>query len=212
MLGKSISKNGILLALFAVVTTAVIASTYLGTRDKIRDNIRHAEAKALLAIIPEDRHDNDMLDDARLVSDQKLLGLREAKRYYQAKLQDKVVAVILPATARDGYTGDIDLIVGINRDGSVAGVRVLSHRETPGLGDQVDYQKSQWVDGFANKSLGNPTESRWTVKKDGGVFDQFTGATITPRAVSHSVYRALKYFEANRQTLLDLAPTSGANT
>jgi electron transport complex protein RnfG len=212
MLGKSISKNSILLALFAVVTTAVIASTYLGTREKIRDNIRHAEAKALLAIIPEDRHDNDMLDNARFISDQEFLGLREAKRYYQAKQQNKVVAVILPATARDGYTGDIDLIVGINRDGSVAGVRVLSHRETPGLGDQVDYQKSQWVDGFANKSLGNPTESRWTVKKDGGVFDQFTGATITPRAVSHSVYRALKYFEANRQTLLDLAPTSGADT
>lgn len=201
MLGPAIGKNGILLGIFAIVTTAVIASTYLGTRERIRDNIRHAEASALLEIIPEERHDNDMLETARVIDDAEYLGLREAKHYYVATRDGRPTAVILPATARDGYTGDIDLIVGINRDGSVAGVRVLSHRETPGLGDQIDYKKSHWVDGFIGRSLGDPVEARWTVKKDGGVFDQFTGATITPRAVSRAVYRALKYFEANRQRL-----------
>lgn len=202
MLGQSITKNGVLLGLFAVVTTAVIASTYLGTRDSIRDNIRQAEAKALLEIIPANRHDNDMLDDAYPIDDESLLGLRETKQYYLARQQSQAVAVILPATARDGYTGDIDLIVGINADGSIAGVRVLSHRETPGLGDQVDYKKSRWVDGFIGKSLAQPEPARWTVKKDGGVFDQFTGATITPRAVTAAVRRSLEYFRVHRDALL----------
>lgn len=205
MLGQSIGKNGAMLALFAVLTTGVIAATYLSTRDAVQDNVRRAEEKALLDIIPRQRHDNDMLEDSATVDDDALLGLREPKRYYRATEGGRPVAVILPATARDGYTGDIDLIVGINADGTVAGVRVLSHRETPGLGDQVDYKKSQWVDSFAGKSLGAPPLEQWTVKKDGGVFDQFTGATITPRAVTAAVRRALQYFDSHRASLLGLA-------
>ncbi len=109
-----------------------------------------------------------------------------------------VIAVIIPATARDGYTGDIDLIIGINADGTVAGVRVLSHRETPGLGDKVDYKKSQWVDGFIGRSLLNPHPEQWAVKRDGGEFDQFTGATITPRAVTKAVKQALEYYHSHQ--------------
>ena len=198
MLLQSISRNSIMLGIFAVTTTAIIAATSLGTREKIRDNVRHAEARALVAVIPDDRHDNAMVDDTTAVDDSELLGLREAKNMYFARQGADIVAVILPATARDGYTGDIDLIVGINRDGTVAGVRVLSHRETPGLGDQVDYSKSHWVDDFIDKSLTNPQPSRWKVKKDKGVFDQFTGATITPRAVTKAVKQALEYFAEHR--------------
>ncbi|WP_373077900.1 electron transport complex subunit RsxG [Zhongshania sp.] len=207
MLGQSISKNSLLLGLFAVLTTGVIAGTYLSTRGLIQENIRHAEERALLQIIPKTRHDNSMLDDVGAVSDSELLGLRETKKFYRATQNAKFVGVILPATARDGYTGDIDMIVGINLDGSIAGVRVLSHRETPGLGDQVDYKKSHWVDGFLGKSLTNPEPSKWTVKKDKGVFDQFTGATITPRAVTGAVHRALLYFEANRSSITGINPT-----
>ncbi len=203
MLGQSITKNGLLLGLFAVVTTGVIAGTYLSTRGLVQDNIRAAEERALLEIIPRDRHDNSMLDDAVVLSDDALLGLREPRNAYRAKQNGEVVAVILPATARDGYTGDIDLIIGVNRDGSVAGVRVLSHRETPGLGDQIDYKKSQWVDGFIGRSLLNPKAEKWTVKKDGGVFDQFTGATITPRAVTAAVKRSLEFYAQQRPMLLD---------
>lgn len=203
MLGQSITKNGLLLGLFAVVTTGVIAGTYLSTRGLVQDNIRAAEERALLEIIPRDRHDNSMLDDAVALSDDALLGLREPRNAYRAKQNGEVVAVILPATARDGYTGDIDLIIGVNRDGSVAGVRVLSHRETPGLGDQIDYKKSQWVDGFIGRSLLNPEAEKWTVKKDGGVFDQFTGATITPRAVTAAVKRGLEFYAQQRPMLLD---------
>ena len=203
MLGQSITKNGLLLGLFAVVTTGVIAGTYLSTRGLVQDNIRAAEERALLEIIPRDRHDNSMLDDAVALGDDALLGLREPRNAYRAKQNGEVVAVILPATARDGYTGDIDLIIGVNRDGSVAGVRVLSHRETPGLGDQIDYKKSQWVDGFIGRSLLNPKAEKWAVKKDGGVFDQFTGATITPRAVTAAVKRSLEFYTQQRPMLLD---------
>lgn len=203
MLGQSITKNGLLLGLFAICTTGVIAGTYLSTRGLVQDNIRASEERALLEILPRDTHDNSMLDDTVAVSDSEQLGLRDARNAYRARLNGEVVAVILPATARDGYTGDIDLIIGIHRDGSIAGVRVLSHRETPGLGDQIDYKKSDWVDDFIGRSLGKPNIDKWKVKKDGGVFDQFTGATITPRAVTASVRRALAYFASHRALLLD---------
>ena len=121
-----------------------------------------------------------------------------------ARQGDEVTAVIIPVVAPDGYSGRIELIVGVNRDGSVAGVRVLEHRETPGLGDKVDMKKSDWILGFEGRRLGDPPAEAWTVKKDGGVFDQFTGATITPRAVTAAVKRGLEYFEANRSALLDI--------
>lgn len=203
MLGQSITKNGLLLGLFAVVTTGVIAGTYLSTRGLVADNIRAAEERALLEIIPRQRHTNSMLDDTLSLNDEALLGLRAPRNAYRARQDGQVIAVILPATARDGYTGDIDMIVGVNRDGSVAGLRVLSHRETPGLGDQIDYKKSQWVDSFIGRSLGDPAVKQWAVKKDGGVFDQFTGATITPRAVTAAVRRSLEYYKQHRQLLLD---------
>lgn len=207
MLGASISRNAILLGLFAAVSTSIIAGTFLSTEPIIRDNIRQAEAQALLEIFPEDTHDNSMLDDAHPIADSEWLGLRSEKKYYLAYENKKLVGVILPATARDGYTGDIDLIVGIHPDGKIAGVRVLAHRETPGLGDNIEYKKSRWLDGFIGKSLTNPNIDRWAVKKDNGVFDQFTGATITPRAVTAAVKRTLQYFSANREILLN--PTSG---
>lgn len=197
MLLESISRNSLLLGVFAVATTAVIAGTFLNTQTAIEQNIRDAEQRALLEIVSQDRHNNSMLDDFQVTSDEQQLGLRKEKKLYIAKQDDEVVAVIIPATARDGYTGDIDLIVGINTDGTIAGVRVLSHRETPGLGDQVDYKKSQWVDGFKAKSLTNPQPQLWKVKRDGGEFDQFTGATITPRAVTKAVKQALEYYNTH---------------
>ena len=129
------------------------------------------------------------------------LNLREPKQIYRARRDGEVVAVIIPAVAPDGYTGDIELIVGVNRDGSIAGVRALSHKETPGLGDKVDTRKSDWVRDFEGRSLANPGLDGWAVKKDKGVFDQFTGATITPRAVVAATLRALQFAEANRKML-----------
>ena len=211
MLKESISRNAVLLGIFAIAATAVVAGTALSTKQRINDNIRHAEERALIAIVPKDVHDNSMLDDYVPVDDETLLGLRAQKKIYIATMKGDYVGVIVPATARDGYTGDIDMIVGIKVDGTVAGVRVLTHRETPGLGDKVDYKKSQWVDDFIGHSLESTSEQQWTVKRDGGIFDQFTGATITPRAVTLAVKRALQYFEANRDQILATKQTPEAS-
>ncbi len=202
MLGQSITRNAVLLALFAVATALLLAGSYLGTKDRIAAEIRKAEEKALLQIVPRERHDNSMLDDTIAVGPQQAaLGLRTQKRIYLARQNGEVVASIIPATARDGYSGDIDLVVGVNRDGSIAGVRVLAHKETPGLGDKVDLNKSDWVLDFAGHSLTNPEPAGWAVKKDKGVFDSFTGATITPRAVVAAIRRVLEYAEENAAML-----------
>ena len=153
----SITRNSALLALFALLTTFLIAGTWLLTKDTIAGERRKAEERALLEIIPRERHDNSMLDDTRLLAaGSHGLGLREDRQLYIARNDGEPVAVIVPVLARDGYSGDIELIVGVNADGSVAGVRVLNHRETPGLGDKVDLKKSDWILDFDGRSLGNP--------------------------------------------------------
>ena len=213
MLGRSITRNSILLAIFAACTTALIAGTHLLTKDDIAEQKRLAEEKALLQIVPRSRHDNSMLDDTIAVGPQDAeLGLREDKQIYVARQDGEVIAVIIPAVARDGYTGDIELIVGVNEDGTIAGVRALAQRETPGLGDKVDLKKSDWMLGFNGRSLKNPTLSGWAVKKDNGVFDQFTGATITPRAVVAAILRVLQFAETNRETLFDIGDTQTDST
>ena len=205
MMNSSISRNSILLGLFAVLTTTIIAGTYLGTRERIAEEQRKAAEKALLEIVPLHRHNNAMLDDTVAVgAEASTLGLRKNSDIYIARQDGVPVALILPAIARDGYSGDIQLIIGINIDGSVAGVRALAHRETPGLGDKVDLKKSPWILGFNDRSLGDPLPEKWGVKKDQGVFDQFTGATITPRAVTAAVKRALEYYAEHRQELLGI--------
>jgi electron transport complex protein RnfG len=202
MLTQSITRNSVLLAVFAVCTTLLITGTYLLTRDRIAEEKRRAEERALLEIIPRSAHDNSMLDDVIPVGPgQETLKLSEEKRIYLARRAGEVVTAIIPVTAPDGYTGEIELIVGVNADGSIAGVRALSHRETPGLGDKIDVKKSDWILDFNGRSLTDPAPAAWAVKKDKGVFDQFTGATITPRAVVAATLRALQYADANRKSL-----------
>ncbi|MDP5063322.1 MAG: electron transport complex subunit RsxG [Haliea sp.] len=211
LLGQSITRNSALLALFALFTALLIAGTWLATRDSIALEQRHAEEKALLEVIPRGRHDNSMLDDTRLLTPEATqLGLREPRPMYIARNAGEVVAVIVPVVARDGYSGDIELIVGVNADGSIAGVRTVKHRETPGLGDKVDLRKSSWILSFSGRSLANPEPAKWGVLKDGGAFDQFTGATITPRAVVAAVQRALVFVQSERDTLFGTAPATPA--
>ena len=210
ILGLAMSKNSLVLGLFAIVTTAAIAATYLGTRDAIAVQERAAQAKALVEIVPDSRHDNSILDDVVPVADSELLALPQPQQIHIARQRGEVVAVIIPAVAPDGYSGALKLITGVNADGTIAGVRVVAHNETPGLGDKVDLKKSDWVLGFNGKSLSNPPPERWKVKKDRGEFDQFTGATITPRAVTRAVYQSLQYFAENRKALLQPKPPADA--
>lgn len=205
MLGRAIGKNSAVLGVFAIVTTAAIAGTYLLTRNAIAEQERAARARALLQVVPPARHDNDMLDDTLPVSDSTYLHLDGREQIFVARMHGRPVAFIIPAIAPDGYGGPIKLIVGVNVDGTVAGVRAVSEHETPGLGDQIDIKKSNWVLQFDGRSIGNPPADQWKVKKDQGVFDQFTGATITPRAVTGEVYKTLVWFGKHRKELLAAA-------
>lgn len=206
MLGKSMGFNSFVLAAFALVTAILLASTHLGTRDQIAESERRAAEKALLEIIPKDRHSNNMLVDTIAIPRQfwSQLGLSRGGDVNIARHNGKIEALIVPAVAADGYSGDIHLIAGVNMDGTLAGVRVLTHTETPGLGDKIDLKKSPWILNFNRKSLSHPAAAQWQVKKDGGDFDQFTGATITPRAVVAQVKRILEYFAEDQQRILKL--------
>lgn len=198
MLITSVRRNSIALGIFALVTSGILAITLLATEERIATAERRAAEQALLEIVPRERHDNDMLSDRLPVPESlwPLLGLKAGGDIHIARTDGEWMAIIVPAVAPDGYSGNIKMIVGINRDGSLAGVRVLNHQETPGLGDKVELKKSDWILGFNGKSLNNPSVDQWKVKKDQGVFDQFTGATITPRAVVQQVKRSLQFFEA----------------
>jgi electron transport complex protein RnfG len=202
MFSQSISKNSIILATFALVTAALIVLTQIGTEDLIEANKQQALEKALFELIPAESHDNQMLKDKVLLN-KGILSNRKDRFAYFAFKNNEAIALVLPVTAPDGYGGEIQLIVGIYFNGEISGVRIVPpHNETPGLGDAIETKKSDWILGFNNKSLQNPKARKWSVKKDGGVFDQMTGATITPRAVVNAVYNSLLYFENNKTELL----------
>lgn len=193
--------GGALLGLFGVLGSALVALTWQATAERIAHNERQALLRQITTLVPADRIDNDILADTRQVQAPDALGTPETT-VYTARLGGRPVAVVLsPVVAPDGYNGPIRLIVGINADGSLAGVRVLAHKETPGLGDKIDAARSDWITRFAGRSLGDPPIGRWKVHKDGGEFDQFTGATITPRAVVKAVKQSLEWAKAHRAAL-----------
>lgn len=203
-LGQSIRRNAIGLGLFAIITGGTIAITQALTEERIEQQIARAEADALFEIIPENRHDNELLRDTVTLPASTTLNEGEPLTAWVARRGDRPVGLILPVTAPGGYSGDIRLLIGFNLKGTVLGVRVTSHRETPGLGDKIETKKSDWIYTFEGRSLGDPEPEKWAVKKNGGVFDQFTGATITPRAVVNTVRDTLIYFRENRQQIRDL--------
>ena len=200
---KNALRGALLLGLFALITTALVAVTYQLTREKIAENERLAVLRSLHELISPTLHDNDLVQDVIYVTDPELLGDDKPKPVYRARKNGKPVAVIITTTAPDGYGGAIKLLVAVDYQGRVLGVRAVSHKETPGLGDAIEPEKSNWILRFTGKSLGNPPEKQWKVKRDGGVFDQFTGATITPRAVVKAVKKALIYYRDHRDELFD---------
>jgi Na+-translocating ferredoxin:NAD+ oxidoreductase subunit G len=201
-LRASITKNSAILTVFALFTAGLITCSFQSTEERIKAAERKAAQAALFQIVPQTRHNNDLLNDVIPLSPGDAEKLHaDPALIYVAKMDNQAIAFIVPTTAKDGYSGDIRMIVGVNIDGTLAGVRVLKHAETPGLGDKIDIAKSQWILGFDHKSLNDPTAERWAVKKDGGVFDQFAGATITPRAVINQIKTVLE-FVAQRQAEL----------
>ncbi len=205
MIVRHMAGSAVVLTLFAVVGTAMVSFTFDGTREQIAENERQALLQSLYTLVPADAMDNDIFNDTIQVSDAVLLGTPEPITIYRARKAGEPVAVVLSPIAPDGYSGALKLLVGIRLNGELAGVRVVAHKETPGLGDAVEEKKSPWILGFAGRSLDNPTTDQWRVKKDGGVFDQFTGATITPRAVVKAVFNSLQFYQKNRDKLFAVA-------
>ena len=193
---RQMMKSGGLLAAFGVVTAALLAGVYALTKDQIAASQQARLLRELQAVLPADRYDNDLAADTTTVTDPRLGG---TSTVYRARLDGTPVASLLTVVAHDGYSGDIHLLVGVTPDGTVTGVRVTQHRETPGLGDKIDLRVSKWILEFTGRALGDPPADEWTVRKDGGAFDQFTGATITPRAVVKAVARTLEV-TAERQS------------
>ena len=203
VLVRHMTISAALLGLFAILGTAMVALIYDATEARIAANERAFLLKSLHTLIPPAIHDNDLFSDVIEVNDRELLGSVKPVRVYRARQDNQPVAAIINAVAPDGYSGNIVLLVAIRYDGTLAGVRVVKHKETPGLGDAIDANKSDWIMGFNDRSLTNPDKKGWAVKRDGGIFDQFTGATISPRAVVNAVHRSLLYFNTHKDELFD---------
>lgn len=194
---RQILISGMFLWLFAVAGTSFVAVTEYGTRAPILDNERRVLLRNLHALLPRQKLDNDIANDTLELPADALLGTEQVSLVYRARRQGEPVAAVFNSIAPNGYSGKIHLLVAVYVDGSIAGVRVVKHAETPGLGDAVEVRKSSWIHGFDGKSLSRPDRSGWQVKRDGGEFDQFTGATITPRAVVSAVRNTLLYYRKN---------------
>ena len=198
---KHASKTAITLIAFAVVFTALLAFVFQITKLPIEKSEAAARLSLFRQIVPQSMHNNDLLTDTVTIAPNDLLGNKQPTIANRARIDNAPAAVIIEAIAHDGYSGDIKLLIAIKADGSISGVRVLAHKETPGLGDYIDIAKDNWIKLFDNESLLKTAEPQWKVKKDGGEFDYMAGATITPRAIVKAVHKALQYFEANKQSL-----------
>jgi Na+-translocating ferredoxin:NAD+ oxidoreductase subunit G len=202
-------RAGALLAAFAVFAATVLAGVHALTRDQITAAQQARLLRELNAVLPNSRYDNALATDT-VTLDDPALG-EGARTVYLARKGERPVASIFTVTAPDGYSGPIELLVGVQVDGQLTGVRVTQHRETPGLGDKIETRKSSWILSFDGLGLGNTPERDWAVRKDGGRFDQFTGATITPRAVVAAVHRTLQVAAARQHEWFTGVPAPGAD-
>lgn len=207
--GRHPLRNAIALVALAVAIAIVLGAIHKLTRDRVHRNEQSWIQQRLDALVPPAAHDNDMLTDSIIVTSADLLGTDEPATVYRARNHGEPVAAIVHTVAPNGYRGPIDLLIAIAVDGSLLGVQVIRHNETPGLGDAFEHDDGKWLGNFRGKSLDHPAQQRWTIRKDGGDFDAFTGATITPRAIVKSTRQTLEYFRANRSEIFQ-APAEHA--
>ncbi|MBM3351064.1 MAG: electron transport complex subunit RsxG [Betaproteobacteria bacterium] len=198
---KHASKTAMTMLTFAFVGTAMLAYVFGVTRAPIEASEREARLALFKQILPEHAYNNELLNETVVIAPNELLGNRQAVTVNIARLNHRFAGVILEAVAHDGYSGDIKLLIAIKADGSISGVRVLAHKETPGLGDYIDIARDRWIKQFDGESLNKTLAAQWHVKKDGGQFDYMAGATITPRAVVKAIHKALQFFEQHQAML-----------
>ncbi|WP_085297020.1 electron transport complex subunit RsxG [Cognaticolwellia mytili] len=207
-LAPAINKNAKLLMLFAVACTAAVSLVHLLTKSRIELQAQQQLIRQLNETIDENRHDNAMFRDC-IIAPQGDKENSSVDVIYRARMNNAPIAAAIKTAAPDGYNGNIELLIAINNDGSVSGVRTLLHKETPGLGDKIELRKSDWITKFSDKKVIGENDNRWAVIKDGGMFDQFTGATITPRAVVKTVRKTVDYFKANQDVIFNTESNCG---
>ncbi|MGB4468798.1 MAG: electron transport complex subunit RsxG [Azovibrio sp.] len=199
-------RTALILFIFVVLFTALLAGAYQWTKPAIEASAAAEKMKFINEVLPAGSYDNDLLNDTLELPPTPELGLTTSSKVYRARLAGQPAALVLEAVAPDGYAGEIRLVLGITAAGDVTGVRVVQHKETPGLGDYIDPKKDKnkaepWIDQFAGLNYPQVAEREWKVKKDGGRITYRTGATVTPRAVSDAVFRAARYAMTHRNEL-----------
>ncbi|HEX5127221.1 MAG TPA: electron transport complex subunit RsxG [Rhodocyclaceae bacterium] len=204
-LGLSFS-TAAMMVIFTLAFTAMMAGIYMTTKPDIDKSAEEEKLRLINDVLPPDSYDNKLLQDTLKLGPTPELGLDAGGTVYRARKNGQPAAIVMEAVAPDGYSGRIDLIIAIKVDGTVSGVRVTQHRETPGLGDYIDPKKDKnkshpWITQFDGRSLATLPLERWKVKKDGGDFDYMTGATISPRAVVNAVAKAVNYANVNENKL-----------
>ncbi|EJN8560357.1 electron transport complex subunit RsxG [Vibrio alginolyticus] len=197
----AIRKNGLTLAIFACATTGLVALTQYLTKDQIKVQEQKQLLSVLNQVIPENMHDNALTQACTMVTSRDLGTLRAMPAYLATK-NGEPTAIAIESIAPDGYNGEIKVITGIDNQGNILGTRVLNHQETPGLGDKIDLRVTDWILSFTGKQVTENNWNSWKVRKDGGDFDQFTGATITPRAVVKVVRNTVNYVNQSREDIL----------
>ena len=206
-------RTAAILFVFVIIFTALLSGAYLWTRPAIEASAAEEKMKLVDEVLPRSEYDNALLEDIVMLPPTPELGLTDPTTLYRARKAGQPVALVFEAIAPDGYAGKIKLVVAVRADGQVAGVRVTQHKETPGLGDYIEVRKDKnksrpWITQFTGLSLAAVADAGWKVRKDGGHFDFYAGATVTPRAVTKAVLKAVKWAEANRNQLFANAGTT----
>lgn len=195
---NAMTRSGLTLGLCTFVAVATLTLANALTRDRIEHTRHQWLLNNIESILPQGPFDHNALQSAHWIT-AKELGSQEPVQIYPVYRDQQPLAAVLSVTAPDGYSGDIKLLLGVTAAGEIIGARVSEHHETPGLGDDIDYQRSNWIQSFRGKFLSESTAGSWAVKKEGGRYDAFTGATITPRAVINAIHRALRWYEQHHE-------------
>ena len=198
---QTIIKTGATLAVIAAICTTLVAATYQLTRDRIVANEKALLEQSLQPALAGTSYEGNVSESRLVIQPPHDLPGNDAALIYRVYAQEKPVAALFAVTARDGFSGLIRILIGVGFDGAVTGVRILQHRETPGLGDKIESAKSDWIFQFDGRSMGNPEATGWAIRNDGGEFDQLTGASVTPRAVVGAIRDTLLYFDAHRDEI-----------
>lgn len=201
--------HGLILGAFCLGFGTLLVMTNGYTKDDIALRALEDRQNSLAQVIPDSIHDNKLATDTLVLKN----GQGNEVTVYVATKEGKVTGVAFE-TSSPGYSGAIKVMLGVDPEGKILGARVLAHKETPGLGDKIEVKKGDWILRFTGLSIGNPPIEKWKVKKDGGIFDQFAGATITPRAVVKAITEGLQFFDVNKTKLMEFksGKTGAADT